>query len=105
MARWLSWACFTVCLDELLAADFPAGEGALYSQSITRILDKLLEGYDNRLRPGFGGRGNPGAVTEVKTDIYVTSFGPVSDVEMQGAAKTGKAGLLLSSRRHSESQN
>lgn len=24
----------------------------------------------------------PGAVTEVKTDIYVTSFGPVSDVEM-----------------------
>ena len=23
-----------------------------------------------------------GAVTEVKTDIYVTSFGPVSDVEM-----------------------
>lgn len=23
-----------------------------------------------------------GPVTEVKTDIYVTSFGPVSDVEM-----------------------
>uniref|UniRef100_G3TVH0 Gamma-aminobutyric acid type A receptor subunit alpha6 n=1 Tax=Loxodonta africana TaxID=9785 RepID=G3TVH0_LOXAF len=45
---------------------------------ISRILDNLLEGYDNRLRPGFGG-----AVTEVKTDIYVTSFGPVSDVEME----------------------
>ncbi|XP_077183317.1 gamma-aminobutyric acid receptor subunit alpha-6 isoform X2 [Paroedura picta] len=83
MAWWLSWACFTACLDELLAVDFPAGEGALYSESITRILDKLLDGYDNRLRPGFGGRGNPGAVTEVKTDIYVTSFGPVSDVEME----------------------
>lgn len=136
----------------------------LYSENITRILDKLLDGYDNRLRPGFGGSGeapslpgaggwgrargsapaapgkstrsgpvaggrrwNPksgdkaaklpvprsprllravsvalepgapqaqprsspspspcpaGAVTEVKTDIYVTSFGPVSDVEM-----------------------
>ncbi|XP_056372646.1 gamma-aminobutyric acid receptor subunit alpha-6 isoform X2 [Hyla sarda] len=49
-----------------------------YSENITRILDRLLDGYDNRLRPGFGGR-----VTEVKTDIYVTSFGPVSDVEME----------------------
>ncbi|XP_078740711.1 gamma-aminobutyric acid receptor subunit alpha-4-like, partial [Lampetra fluviatilis] len=46
--------------------------------NITRILDNLLRGYDNRLRPGFGG-----PVTEVRTDIYVTSFGPVSDVEME----------------------
>ncbi|KAF3841096.1 hypothetical protein F7725_006958 [Dissostichus mawsoni] len=46
--------------------------------NITRILDRLLDGYDNRLRPGFGG-----PVTEVKTDIFVTSFGPVSDVEME----------------------
>ncbi|XP_007171481.2 gamma-aminobutyric acid receptor subunit alpha-6 isoform X6 [Balaenoptera acutorostrata] len=53
-------------------------EGNVYSRNISRILDNLLEGYDNRLRPGFGG-----AVTEVKTDIYVTSFGPVSDVEME----------------------
>uniref|UniRef100_A0A4W2GVL6 Gamma-aminobutyric acid type A receptor subunit alpha6 n=1 Tax=Bos indicus x Bos taurus TaxID=30522 RepID=A0A4W2GVL6_BOBOX len=52
--------------------------GNFYSKNISRILDNLLEGYDNRLRPGFGG-----AVTEVKTDIYVTSFGPVSDVEME----------------------
>ncbi|KAM3925404.1 gamma-aminobutyric acid receptor subunit alpha-6 [Leptodactylus fuscus] len=50
----------------------------VFSENITRILDRLLDGYDNRLRPGFGGR-----VTEVKTDIYVTSFGPVSDVEME----------------------
>ncbi|XP_040260727.1 gamma-aminobutyric acid receptor subunit alpha-6 [Bufo bufo] len=50
----------------------------VFSENITRILDTLLDGYDNRLRPGFGGR-----VTEVKTDIYVTSFGPVSDVEME----------------------
>lgn len=28
-----------------------------------------------------------GPVTEVKTDIYVTSFGPVSDVEMVGTWK------------------
>ncbi|XP_066573091.1 gamma-aminobutyric acid receptor subunit alpha-6 isoform X2 [Amia ocellicauda] len=53
-------------------------EVSIYSENITRILDRLLDGYDNRLRPGFGG-----PVTEVKTDIYVTSFGPVSDVEME----------------------
>ncbi|XP_049600925.1 gamma-aminobutyric acid receptor subunit alpha-4 isoform X1 [Syngnathus scovelli] len=50
----------------------------IYPGNFTRILDRLLDGYDNRLRPGFGG-----PVTEVKTDIYVTSFGPVSDVEME----------------------
>ncbi|KAJ8336287.1 hypothetical protein SKAU_G00396300 [Synaphobranchus kaupii] len=53
-------------------------EEKTYPENFTRILDRLLDGYDNRLRPGFGG-----AVTEVKTDIYVTSFGPVSDVEME----------------------
>ncbi|XP_048220458.1 gamma-aminobutyric acid receptor subunit alpha-4 isoform X3 [Perognathus longimembris pacificus] len=53
-------------------------EEKLCSENFTRILDRLLDGYDNRLRPGFGG-----PVTEVKTDIYVTSFGPVSDVEME----------------------
>uniref|UniRef100_A0A672N465 Gamma-aminobutyric acid (GABA) A receptor, subunit alpha 4 n=2 Tax=Sinocyclocheilus grahami TaxID=75366 RepID=A0A672N465_SINGR len=52
----------------------------LYPENFTRILDRLLDGYDNRLRPGFGGTC---PVTEVKTDIYVTSFGPVSDVEME----------------------
>uniref|UniRef100_A0AAV2JAU1 Gamma-aminobutyric acid (GABA) A receptor, alpha 6b n=1 Tax=Knipowitschia caucasica TaxID=637954 RepID=A0AAV2JAU1_KNICA len=51
---------------------------SIYLDNITRILDRLLDGYDNRLRPGFGG-----PVTEVKTDIFVTSFGPVSDVEME----------------------
>ncbi|KAK6480493.1 gamma-aminobutyric acid receptor subunit alpha-3, partial [Huso huso] len=44
----------------------------------TRILDRLLDGYDNRLRPGLGE-----SVTEVETDIYVTSFGPVSDTDME----------------------
>ncbi|KAK6474816.1 gamma-aminobutyric acid receptor subunit alpha-1 [Huso huso] len=43
----------------------------------TRILDSLLDGYDNRLRPGLGER-----ITEVKTDIFVTSIGPVSDHDM-----------------------
>ncbi|MBN3299643.1 GBRA5 protein, partial [Amia calva] len=44
----------------------------------TRILDGLLDGYDNRLRPGLGER-----LTEIKINIYVTSFGPVSDTEME----------------------
>ncbi|XP_063042207.1 gamma-aminobutyric acid receptor subunit alpha-2-like [Engraulis encrasicolus] len=44
----------------------------------TKILDRLLDGYDNRLRPGLGE-----TVTEVGTNIYVTSFGPVSDTDME----------------------
>ncbi|XP_014817790.1 PREDICTED: gamma-aminobutyric acid receptor subunit alpha-2 [Calidris pugnax] len=44
----------------------------------TRILDRLLDGYDNRLRPGLGD-----SITEVFTNIYVTSFGPVSDTDMR----------------------
>uniref|UniRef100_A0A3P9KMY4 Gamma-aminobutyric acid (GABA) A receptor, alpha 6a n=1 Tax=Oryzias latipes TaxID=8090 RepID=A0A3P9KMY4_ORYLA len=54
------------------------GEEKVFSDNITRILDRLLDGYDNRLRPGSGG-----GITEVKTDIFVTSFGPVSDVKME----------------------
>lgn len=27
----------------------------IYPENFTRILDRLLDGYDNRLRPGFGG--------------------------------------------------
>ncbi|XP_005309967.1 gamma-aminobutyric acid receptor subunit alpha-2 isoform X4 [Chrysemys picta bellii] len=44
----------------------------------TRILDRLLDGYDNRLRPGLGD-----SITKVFTNIYVTSFGPVSDTDME----------------------
>lgn len=103
-----------------------SGNEKIDSDNITRILDRLLDGYDNRLRPGSGGNSDvklgfnkalalskdvpvylldkvhtlrwiicvhlvllcifqitvAGGVTEVKTDIFVTSFGPVSDVEM-----------------------
>lgn len=76
MALLLAWACVAVSVGTVLGDQNDGTD--LYSENITRILDKLLDGYDNRLRPGFGG-----AVTEVKTDIYVTSFGPVSDVEME----------------------
>ncbi|XP_069487821.1 gamma-aminobutyric acid receptor subunit alpha-4 isoform X3 [Ambystoma mexicanum] len=72
---------YLLCLVTCAAAEPPGQakkEEKLYPENFTRILDSLLDGYDNRLRPGFGG-----PVTEVKTDIYVTSFGPVSDVEME----------------------
>ncbi|XP_056133876.1 gamma-aminobutyric acid receptor subunit alpha-4 [Lampris incognitus] len=66
----------TTCVDKISGQT--RRDERIYPENFTRILDRLLDGYDNRLRPGFGG-----PVTEVKTDIYVTSFGPVSDVEME----------------------
>ncbi|XP_066088615.1 gamma-aminobutyric acid receptor subunit alpha-4 [Saccopteryx bilineata] len=68
--------CLEACLNESPGQN--QKEEKLCPENFTHILDSLLDGYDNRLRPGFGG-----PVTEVKTDIYVTSFGPVSDVEME----------------------
>ncbi|XP_063059115.1 gamma-aminobutyric acid receptor subunit alpha-6 [Engraulis encrasicolus] len=78
MAFFLTWLLTFLlsCAGQCWALQHP--EPSIYLENITRILDRLLEGYDNRLRPGFGG-----PVTEVKTDIFVTSFGPVSDVEME----------------------
>ncbi|CAO2639734.1 Gamma-aminobutyric acid receptor subunit alpha-4 [Lemmus lemmus] len=72
----LHFLCLAVCLNESPGQN--SKDEKLCTENFTRILDSLLDGYDNRLRPGFGG-----PVTEVKTDIYVTSFGPVSDVEME----------------------
>ncbi|KAI5945853.1 Gamma-aminobutyric acid receptor subunit alpha-4 [Manis javanica] len=72
----LHFLCLAACLNETPGQI--QKEEKLCPENFTRILDSLLDGYDNRLRPGFGG-----PVTEVKTDIYVTSFGPVSDVEME----------------------
>ncbi|GJQ65250.1 Grd [Trypoxylus dichotomus] len=46
-------------------------------QNISTLLDNLLRGYDNSIRPDFGG---PPAVVEV--DIMVRSMGPISEVDM-----------------------
>ncbi|XP_028636583.1 gamma-aminobutyric acid receptor subunit alpha-4 isoform X7 [Grammomys surdaster] len=95
--------CLAACLNESPGQN--SKDDKLCPENFTRILDSLLDGYDNRLRPGFGGTDcfktckcalsvrlwsaclfveiSLGPVTEVKTDIYVTSFGPVSDVEME----------------------
>lgn len=72
----LYFFCLATCVKKISGQT--KKDDRIYPENFTRILDRLLDGYDNRLRPGFGG-----PVTEVKTDIYVTSFGPVSDVEME----------------------
>ncbi|KAM5173009.1 gamma-aminobutyric acid receptor subunit alpha-6 [Mantella aurantiaca] len=77
MAWMIFWLCYINLRVSTGLGEYTVHDN-IYSENITRILDRLLDGYDNRLRPGFGG-----PVTEVKTDIYVTSFGPVSDVEME----------------------
>ncbi|KAL0125461.1 hypothetical protein PUN28_004520 [Cardiocondyla obscurior] len=45
--------------------------------NISDLLDNLLRGYDNSVRPDFGG---PPATVEV--DIMVRSMGPISEVDM-----------------------
>ncbi|KAG7517222.1 hypothetical protein JOB18_001601 [Solea senegalensis] len=88
-SRSWSWSCASpllLCLLALTAlwktrsvnADATSDAFKTNITLFTRILDSLLDGYDNRLRPGLGDR-----VTEVKTNIYVTSFGPVSDTDME----------------------
>ncbi|KAJ8015489.1 hypothetical protein DPEC_G00026670 [Dallia pectoralis] len=76
MSALFYFFCLTTCVKKISGT--LKKDERIYPENFTRILDRLLDGYDNRLRPGFGG-----PVTEVKTDIYVTSFGPVSDVEME----------------------
>ncbi|XP_061551833.1 gamma-aminobutyric acid receptor subunit alpha-2 isoform X2 [Phycodurus eques] len=76
--RWRSY--FMTVLVSMIALHTRSKADATRKDitTFTKILDSLLDGYDNRLRPGLGDR-----VTEVKTDIYVTSFGPVSDTDME----------------------
>ncbi|XP_078720925.1 gamma-aminobutyric acid receptor subunit gamma-2-like isoform X1 [Lampetra fluviatilis] len=50
----------------------------VYESDVTQILNTLLEGYDNNLRPDIGIQ----PIT-VETDIYVNSIGPVSAINME----------------------
>uniref|UniRef100_A0A3Q2Y6K0 Gamma-aminobutyric acid type A receptor subunit alpha5 n=1 Tax=Hippocampus comes TaxID=109280 RepID=A0A3Q2Y6K0_HIPCM len=71
-----TWLCFFLQQE---ATGTPTEAELINNITVfTRILDGLLDGYDNRLRPGLGEK-----VTEIKTNIFVTSFGPVSDTEME----------------------
>uniref|UniRef100_A0A3Q0R6R3 Uncharacterized protein n=1 Tax=Amphilophus citrinellus TaxID=61819 RepID=A0A3Q0R6R3_AMPCI len=78
MAGLSDLAVFMFLLTRSANADAATDSFQTNITLFTRILDSLLDGYDNRLRPGLGDR-----VTEVKTNIYVTSFGPVSDTDME----------------------
>ncbi|XP_043483253.1 gamma-aminobutyric acid receptor alpha-like isoform X1 [Leptopilina heterotoma] len=65
-----------------LAATGPRASTRQRTQSnnhgnISELLDNLLRGYDNSVRPDFGG---PPATVEV--DIMVRSMGPISEVDM-----------------------
>lgn len=114
------------------------GSVKIDSDNITRILDRLLDEYDNRLRPGSGGNLNSnfvqyvvycmlfiftflhyfcainkrgflqsvaGGITEVKTDIFVTSFGPVSDVEMVGYPSSKIYVLTIDKKKFNSQSN
>lgn len=45
---------FSFCSIKKISGQ-PKKDDKLYPENFTRILDRLLDGYDNRLRPGFGG--------------------------------------------------
>lgn len=47
--------CLSLIYVFLCSLDNVCGHNKSYSDNITRILDELLNGYDNRLRPGSGG--------------------------------------------------
>ncbi|XP_076347804.1 gamma-aminobutyric acid receptor alpha-like isoform X2 [Tachypleus tridentatus] len=74
-----SIACHLMCIYSITTS----AEDGLHSfndtdnSNISKLLDGLLEGYDNRLRPDFGG-----SPTLVYIDIEVRSMGPISEVEM-----------------------
>ncbi|CAI9744450.1 gamma-aminobutyric acid receptor alpha-like [Octopus vulgaris] len=57
--------------------NFQGTKASVKKQSMTQLLDKLLEGYDKRLRPDFG----QGPLI-IKADILIRSMGPVSERDM-----------------------
>uniref|UniRef100_A0A8D0B7L1 Gamma-aminobutyric acid type A receptor subunit gamma1 n=1 Tax=Salvator merianae TaxID=96440 RepID=A0A8D0B7L1_SALMN len=50
----------------------------IHEGDVTRILNTLLQGYDNKLRPDIGVR-----TTVIETDLYINSIGPVDPINME----------------------
>ncbi|XP_050504106.1 gamma-aminobutyric acid receptor alpha-like [Diabrotica virgifera virgifera] len=79
--------CFILILSiitstvDLSSIVIMSGTGTLSQQNnhknISLLLDNLLRGYDNSIRPDFGG---PPTIIEV--DIMVRSMGPISEIDM-----------------------
>ncbi|KAF7696622.1 hypothetical protein HF521_005040 [Silurus meridionalis] len=50
----------------------------VYESDVTHILNSLLDGYDNKLRPDIGVK-----PTVIQTDMFVNSIGPVNAINME----------------------
>ncbi|KAG7259529.1 LOW QUALITY PROTEIN: hypothetical protein CRUP_014871 [Coryphaenoides rupestris] len=50
----------------------------VYESDVTHILNSLLHGYDNKLRPDIGVK-----PTVIHTDMFVNSIGPVNAINME----------------------
>nr|XP_027792989.1 gamma-aminobutyric acid receptor subunit alpha-4 isoform X4 [Marmota flaviventris] len=70
----LHFLCLAACLNESPGQN--QKEEKLCPENFTRILDSLLDGYDNRLRPGFG---DAYPKSEM---IYTWTKGPEKSVEV-----------------------
>ncbi|ERE89755.1 gamma-aminobutyric acid receptor subunit alpha-4 [Cricetulus griseus] len=70
----LHFLCLAACLNESPGQN--AKDEKLCPENFTRILDSLLDGYDNRLRPGFG---DAYPKSEM---IYTWTKGPEKSVEV-----------------------
>ncbi|KAM6150788.1 gamma-aminobutyric acid receptor subunit alpha-4 isoform 5-T5 [Erethizon dorsatum] len=70
----LRFLCLAACLNE--SPEQNEKEEKLCPENFTRILDSLLDGYDNRLRPGFG---DAYPKSEM---IYTWTKGPEKSVEV-----------------------
>uniref|UniRef100_A0A2I3M0J0 Gamma-aminobutyric acid type A receptor subunit alpha4 n=1 Tax=Papio anubis TaxID=9555 RepID=A0A2I3M0J0_PAPAN len=64
----LRFLCLAVCLNESPGQN--QKEEKLCTENFTRILDSLLDGYDNRLRPGFGGMNDFKRASEYTMDVF-----------------------------------
>ncbi|XP_038055632.1 gamma-aminobutyric acid receptor subunit alpha-6-like [Patiria miniata] len=86
MARFLFTLAFVICpcvfslFASVIQADESANEltASRRAENVSALLDGLLEGYDKRLRPNFGGPSVP-----VNISMYVYSVGPVTESQMQ----------------------
>ncbi|KAL9909739.1 gamma-aminobutyric acid type A receptor subunit Grd isoform 1-T6 [Glossina fuscipes fuscipes] len=76
---WSCWIWILISVHVVMAAGYPHLRLTQRNNhaNISELLDNLLRGYDNSIRPDFGG---PPATVEV--DIMVRSMGPISEVDM-----------------------
>ena len=66
--------CLFACTEGKKNGGGKSKEGAVYNVSM--LLDTLLEGYDRRLRPGFGGmRGTEGTCAVHNILICINTIG------------------------------